>query len=164
MKKLLLAGLVTIAAATLAAVGSAPCYTLADQPQPVTRPLKVVLDSDRDNGRGGIRQVAPDEERIPAIARNPIALGEKDPTTGKSERTIKVGSVSAYSDVVEDAIAVWNDCTGATIFGMQTTQLPAGAIRTRPAAASEKSTCSSRKMTRGSRSLPSASDGLVWCV
>ncbi len=76
----------------------------------------VLADSKPDNDGNAIEA---NGDGIPAIARNPIAIGEKD-SDGKRERRIPVCSVPTYRKAVTAAVAVWNSATGVPIFEMLT--------------------------------------------
>ena len=116
MRKLPLVGLVA-AAAMLTTVGSAPRDAFGDHREPVTPPLQVVLaDSKPDNDGNAIEA---NGDGIPATARNPIAIGEKDPD-GKPRWRIPVCSVPAYRSAVTAAVTVWNTGAGVPIFEMLT--------------------------------------------
>ena len=107
-----------IVAATLTAAESPPPHAFADHPVSLTPPLPVVLAGSIADEMGRAIE-AESGHGVPAIVRNPIAIGEKDPD-GKPRRRIPVCSVPAYRRAVTAAVAVWNTGAGVPIFEMLT--------------------------------------------
>ena len=122
MRRILLLGLGVLVVGALGPV-TMPNVAQADHPEPVTRHLKVVLDGSRESGDDfkTARRVRDGEERVPAIARNPIAIEQKDEDDAtKPKWRIPVCSPPAYRAAVTAAVAVWNAGAGIPLFEMQT--------------------------------------------